>query len=748
MLKYRKKTTEVGSRRKQLRKTFPWLTSLIILIILIRIVSPSFYFQPYLLEKGETSIKDIYLQFDVDVLDKEETERIRSAVESQYSRIYNYDSDAFDRVTKKANDITAAAQQLNTDANMPDLQKQILLNKSINQKYSFELTPDEIKTLLKYCNDSEFLRIFNMILKHLLVENAIIDGADFFKTFQKMNVISIKPFKLNPPIKITTDVLIDKNTDLKNYLETFLRDIFRGDGKEPVKTLTIKLCYSIIEPNLIFNWEESSKDKDKKIADIKLVYRHFEKGEKLISRGQSISALQYDALMSINNKIRNLKIFTLLGIVTFVLLSFFIIAFYIKKFRPDFVFNSSNIFVVSLPILLSLFLGRVLLLYFRETHLEIAGYLFPAGVIGMLGVILLEARIAFILVLWGSLLFGITLDFANAYRFVLYSLIGGFTAIGFLYTIKERKDVLMAGMKLAVVNAISIIVINLIEDPFNLHTEYASWGIVNGLACICITMPIVPFIEHFFGIITDVRLLELTGIHQPILKEFEEKSPGSYQHTLNVAKLADAAAVAIGARYLLARAGAYYHDLGKMTKPKYFTENQVTAEDKKTHSKISPHMSTLIIKNHIREGIEIAKKHKIPQIIIDFIPQHHGTGMIKYFYIQAMQNFQNSDSADPVREEDFRYPGPKPQSIEAAIVMLADSVEATITSKLSKPFVKEDDIRRVVRDTISGKFNDGQFDECDLTLKDLHTISESFVKSFLSRFHQRIDYPQSPVKKD
>lgn len=257
-------------------------------------------------------------------------------------------------------------------------------------------------------------------------------------------------------------------------------------------------------------------------------------------------------------------------------------------------------------------------------------------------------------------------------------------------------------------------------------------------------MPAVPFFEHFFGIVTDVRLLELTGIHQPILKEFEEKAPGSYQHTLNVSKLADAAAVTIGARYLLARAGAYYHDIGKMTKPKYFTENQVTPEDKKLHSKLSPHMSTLIIKNHIREGMEIAKKNKLPQIIIDFIPQHHGTGLIKYFYIQAKQNFEHSDSADAVREDDFRYPGPKPQSIEAAIVMLADAVEATVTSKLSKPFLKEDDIRRVVRDTISDKFNDGQFDECDLTLKDLHTISESFVKTFLSRFHQRIDYPKIP----
>ena len=196
------------------------------------------------------------------------------------------------------------------------------------------------------------------------------------------------------------------------------------------------------------------------------------------------------------------------------------------------------------------------------------------------------------------------------------------------------------------------------------------------------------------------------------------------------------------------RAGAFYHDVGKIVKPNYYSENQASVEDKKVHFKISPHMSALVIKNHVREGIEIARKYGLSQKVIDFIPQHHGTSLIRYFYQEAVRQYENSESAEPVREEDFRYPGPKPQTIEAAIVMLADSVEATATSKLSEATVREDDIRLVVRNSILEKFNDGQFVECNLTLRDLHRISESFIKTLLSRYHHRITYPALIEKKE
>jgi putative nucleotidyltransferase with HDIG domain len=268
-------------------------------------------------------------------------------------------------------------------------------------------------------------------------------------------------------------------------------------------------------------------------------------------------------------------------------------------------------------------------------------------------------------------------------------------------------------------------------------------GRASGLASFLV-LAILPVFERF-GIITDMQLLELTGLHHPLLRRLEEEAPGTWQHTLNVAKLAEAAAVEIGVNYLLVRAGCYYHDIGKMAKPEYFTENQITPEDKQRHSELKPQMSALVIKNHVKEGIEMAKAANLPERIIDFIREHHGTSVIAYFYHKALEAQARGDSKELVRIEDYRYPYLKPQTIETAIVMLADAVEATATAKLSNRSVREDDIQQVVRTTIFEKFNDGQFNECNLTLRDLEVIRETFVRVLKSRFHTRIDYPKKPT---
>jgi len=254
-----------------------------------------------------------------------------------------------------------------------------------------------------------------------------------------------------------------------------------------------------------------------------------------------------------------------------------------------------------------------------------------------------------------------------------------------------------------------------------------------------------PLFESLFGITTVIKLLELTGVQHPLLREMEERAAGTYQHSLNVAKLAEAAADAIGANSLRVRAGAYFHDVGKAVKPRYFSENQLSTEERRTHEKLSPFMSCLIIRNHVKEGIELARRYSVPEKVVEFIPQHHGTTLIKYFYHEAVRQYEESESTEPIREADFRYPGPKPQTVEAAILMIADSVEATATSRLTRPHLDEDDIRRVVIDTIQDKFADGQFDECHLTFQQLHEIRESMVRTLVARFHHRIDYPSSSV---
>jgi putative nucleotidyltransferase with HDIG domain len=330
---------------------------------------------------------------------------------------------------------------------------------------------------------------------------------------------------------------------------------------------------------------------------------------------------------------------------------------------------------------------------------------------------------------------------------LIFTMFGGFAAVFASRRVRARGEVLLVGLQVGLVNVMTLIVLRMLK--LNLADFPSLLGaLLSGIAAAFGTLVLLVLFERMFGIITDLRLLELTGLRNPLIAQFEEKSPGSYQHVLNVVKLAEAAAQAIGANYLLTRAGAYFHDIGKMIKPKYFSENQVTLDDKKAHSRLSPYMSVLIIKNHVKEGVELARRFHLPKKVVDFIPQHHGTGLIRYFYSEAMKRYAESGAVDEPREEDFRYPGPKPQSIEAAVVMLADSVDAVASSKFTGGQVSEGELRKLVQTTITEKFDDGQFDECDLTMRHLHLIRESFVKTLMGRFHFRVAYPALPPKRE
>jgi len=234
-------------------------------------------------------------------------------------------------------------------------------------------------------------------------------------------------------------------------------------------------------------------------------------------------------------------------------------------------------------------------------------------------------------------------------------------------------------------------------------------------------------------------LLELANLNHPLLRELVIRAPGTYHHSHLVGILAEAAAVAISTNPLLVRVAAYYHDIGKIRKPLYFTENMRDGDSR--HDKLSPHMSALIVQSHVKDGLELAKEAKIPKVIYDMIPQHHGTKMISFFYDKAKK------TADPelgkLEEKDFRYPGPKPQTREAGILMLADSTEAAARSLKEKTPMA---IQEIVEGVVNKSFSEGQLNECDLTLKDLNEIAKEFSKILIGIYHQRIEYPKETLK--
>jgi len=242
-----------------------------------------------------------------------------------------------------------------------------------------------------------------------------------------------------------------------------------------------------------------------------------------------------------------------------------------------------------------------------------------------------------------------------------------------------------------------------------------------------------------FGFITDIKLLELANLNQPLFQKMIIEAPGTYHHSIIVASLVEAAAEAIGANALLAKVSAYYHDIGKLTKPQYFIENQPNTENK--HDKLSPKMSSLIIISHVKDGCELSSQVKLGQQIINIIREHHGTSIVSYFYDKAKKN--KDQSFRSLSESDFRYPGPKPQTKEAGLVMLGDVIEAS-SRTLSNPTPAR--ISSLVRERIERLYMDGQLDECELTLRNLNTIAETFTKILTGIFHHRVDYPESAHK--
>jgi len=263
----------------------------------------------------------------------------------------------------------------------------------------------------------------------------------------------------------------------------------------------------------------------------------------------------------------------------------------------------------------------------------------------------------------------------------------------------------------------------------------------NSVFSFIFVLGVLPLLENFFGVVTNIRLLELSDTNHPLLKKLNLEAPGTYLHSLIVANLAESAAENIGANSLLARVGAYFHDIGKISKAEYFVENQLYRKDR--HKALTPTMSKLVIINHVKEGVELARKYRLPQPVIDFISQHHGTSLISYFYHQATKDLTEKEKEE--MKDEFRYPGPKPQTKETAIVLLADSIEAA-SRVLEEPTPSR--IRELVKEIIRVKLEDGQLDESGLSLKELEKIEEVFIRLLTALFHARIEYPKTQNASD
>ena len=477
--------------------------------------------------------------------------------------------------------------------------------------------------------------------------------------------------------------------------------------------------------------EATETAKAKILATVTPVYRTILKGEMIVSKGQVITEEQYDILylMGYADEVNISKIAGSLAIILLVLLGITII--YMRTFCKDKYRDLGYMQILMLTVLVLIILDELILSVTVSPSADISaqiGFLLPSAMGTMLVATLFNPNMAVffngIFAIFAGILTGDV-------QFVLLSLISGIVGAIGIIRLTERSDLYKTALYIALINVIAIGAWGILNRTiWDVIWVGMLFGILNGVFSAVLTLGLLPLIESMFGVTTSIKLLELSNPNQPLLKKLMLEAPGTYHHSVMVGNLGEAAAEAVGADGLIVRVGAYYHDIGKIKRPYFFTENQFNGEN--PHDKISPTLSALIITSHVKDGVEMATEAKLPPMIIDMIAQHHGNSLISYFYQKA------KETDEEVREEDYRYEQPKPQTKEAAILMMADTVEAAVRSKTG---ATPGQIEGFIRTLIKGKLNDGQFDECDLTFKDLDKIAETFGRVINGIYHKRIEYP-------
>jgi putative nucleotidyltransferase with HDIG domain len=382
---------------------------------------------------------------------------------------------------------------------------------------------------------------------------------------------------------------------------------------------------------------------------------------------------------------------------------------------------------------------EIFFVYLIDYKLNLSVYLIPFAIGAILVTVLFDLESGIISTLAISFVIGIIQNFN--FSMALIAFLSGTTAAIAVQTVHKRSDFYRPVLYLIVLYLLAIYLLESLKfAPAESIVRELGFGVINSVLSPIIAMGILPIFESIFSITTDLTRLELSDMNHPLLRRLALEAPGTYHHSIVVGNLCEKAAEAIGANPLLARVGTYYHDIGKMEIPEYFVEN--ATGNKSKHDSLSPSMSALIISSHVKKGLELAEQEDLPEIIMDFIAEHHGTTLMDFFYHKATE-LAGENSAEEVPESEYRYPGPRPHSKETAILMLADSVEAA-SRTLDDP--KPSRVRNLVKRIINDKFQSGQLSDSELTMRDLSIMEDAFTQMLLGIFHKRIDYPQKEEK--
>lgn len=515
--------------------------------------------------------------------------------------------------------------------------------------------------------------------------------------------------------------------DAKSIVDEYLS---RQGLESNIEVILREICESQVKANYFFDQsktDEAIKEALKGVSKVMI-----KKNQIIVKEGEPITQKQINILTElglIGEDISKDYIYTYIILFFYVLFVLILQYIYMKNENNKILNNTKLVFLILLLNLLSLIIARVFTL--------VSVFLIPIACTPILMTVFLGSKISIIINSFNLLFIGIIIGFDP--QIILVAIVANIISSLTLKKVNQRNDILYSTAYLAVSSAIIVLSSGILLSN-NIKRILIDVALATGGAFISgiLAMGLLPFLESSFNLVTNMKLLELSNPNNLLLKRLLMEAPGTYHHSIMVANLAEVAAEEVGANPMLVRVGAYYHDIGKIKRPFFFGENQLGGVN--PHDKISPVLSTTIIISHVKDGLELAKEYDVPTIVTDMIAQHHGTTLVKYFYY-TLKN--NSENPDLIKEDDFRYPGPKPQTKEAAIIMMADSVEAAVRS-IQEPTL--DKIEAMVNNIIKDKLNSNQLNECDLTFKDLEVIKACFLKVLKGIYHHRIEYPTEKIK--
>ncbi|GIP01801.1 MULTISPECIES: HDIG domain-containing metalloprotein [Paenibacillus] len=466
-------------------------------------------------------------------------------------------------------------------------------------------------------------------------------------------------------------------------------------------------------------------------------------GDILVAKGQLITPELYE-LLGKNGLLKDdINYWPELGVLLLsVLLSLGILMFIRQSEPGKFKYNNSQLLMLVLVYVITLITMHLTAFLQSDSQMYV-GYLAPVAIGAILVTLLLETSLAYFSVIIFSIMASVILNVQGElfdFKFGLFAAVTSCVAIFSIHRASQRSTMLKGGIMASLFGALIVFIMLLLNNDTWTTTEtlYSiGFAIAGGLLTAILVIGLMPFFEVTFGILSALKLVELSNPNHPLLRKLLTETPGTYHHSVMVGNLSEAAAEAIGANGLLCRVGSYYHDIGKTKRPIYFIENQNNMEN--PHDSIEPKLSKSIIVAHARDGVEMLKEYKLPKPIRDIAEQHHGTTFLHYFYHKAVRQAEEQGVEPDFTEDDFRYPGPKAQSKESAIVGIADSVEAAVRS-LRKPTVEQ--VESMIEKIIKGRLDDHQFNDCDLTMKELDIIAKTLKETVMGIFHSRIEYPE------